>query len=131
MIRKMPKVLRKLLLTLLIIFFMITFFIILVRVLIDLFRSKDLSGGAKAGWLIVIVILPFVGLFIYLIVRGQGMAEREFDVARENQRELDEHIRETAGSRGATAEIAKGKKLLDSGAITQEEFDAIKKQHLS
>lgn len=118
------------LLSLLIIFFMIIFFIILFQVLIDLFRSKDLSGWAKAGWALFIIVLPFLGLFIYLIVRGQSMAERQLDDARKNQEAFDDYVRQTAGSGGPTAEIAKAKELLDSGAITQDEFEAIKRKQL-
>lgn len=119
------------LLSLLIIFFMIIFFIILFQVLTDVFRSHDLSGWAKAGWSLFIIALPFLGLLIYLIVRGQGMAERQLDVARQNQEAFDQYVRDAAGGGGPAAEIAKAKELLDSGAISQEEFEAIKRKQLS
>jgi uncharacterized membrane protein len=117
--------------SLLIIFFMIVFFVILFQVIFDLFRDHELSGWAKAGWLIFIVVLPYLGLFIYLIVRGKGMAQRSAKQQAESQKAMDEYIRTTAGGGGGPAsEIAEAKSLLDSGAITQEEFDALKRKSL-
>src|SRR5438045_641711 len=107
--------------SLLIIFFMIIFFVILFQVLIDLFRDHDLSGWAKAGWVIFIVVLPYLGLFVYLIARGRGMAEREALSRREAQREADAYIRSVASPGGSVDEIARAKELLDSGAINQAE----------
>ena len=118
------------LLSLLIIFFMIVFFVILFQVVFDLFRDHELSGWGKAGWLLFIVVLPFLGLFIYLIVRGPGMAQRQLQQAKENQAAFDQYIQETAGGGGPAQEIAKAKELLDSGAITQDEFEAIKSKQL-
>lgn len=116
--------------SLVIIFFMITFFIILFQVVFDLFRDHELSGWAKAGWLIFILVLPFLGLFIYLIVRGSGMAARSAKQQIEAQEQFDDYVRSTAGSGGAATEIANAKKLLDDGTISQEEFDAIKSRAL-
>jgi hypothetical protein len=116
--------------SLLIIFFMIVFFVILFQVVFDLFRDHELSGWAKAGWLLFIIVLPFLGLFVYLIVRGQGMAERSAKDQADAQQEFDTYVRETAGS-GPTTEIANAKQLLDEGTISQEEFDAIKRKALS
>ena len=115
--------------SLLIIFFMIVYFVILFQVVFDLFRDHELSGWAKAGWLIFIIVLPFLGLFVYLIVRGQGMAERSAKEQVQAQQEFDQYVRETAGG-GPTQEIANAKKLLDEGTISQEEFDAIKRKAL-
>jgi ABC-type Fe3+ transport system permease subunit len=110
---------------------MIVFFVILFQVIFDLFRDHELSGWAKAGWLIFIVVLPYLGLFIYLIVRGKGMAQRSAKQQAESQKAMDEYIRTTAGGGGGPAsEIAAAKSLLDSGAITQEEFDALKRKSL-
>ncbi len=121
------------LLSLLVIFFMIVFFMILFSILVDLFRSHDLSGWAKAGWVLVIVILPFLGMLIYLIARGQGMTERSFRRAEEQQNEFDRYVKNVAGSGsgGAAQEIAHAKQLLDSGAISQEEYDGIKRKALA
>jgi hypothetical protein len=116
--------------SLLIIFFMIVFFVILFQVVFDLFRDRELSGWAKAGWLIFIIVLPFIGLLVYLIVRGKGMAERSAKEQAQAKQEFDAYVRETAGGGGPTQEIANAKKLLDDGAITQEEFDAIKRKAL-
>ena len=116
--------------SLVIIFFMIVYFVILFQVVFDLFRDQELSGWAKAGWLLFIIVLPFLGLFVYLIVRGQGMAERSARQQVEAKQEFDEYVRETAGGGGPATEIANAKKLLDDGAISQEEFDAIKAKAL-
>jgi hypothetical protein len=117
--------------SLLIIFFAIVFFVILFQVVFDLFRDHELSGWAKAGWLLFIVVLPYLGLFVYLIVRGRGMAERSAQQQAAGQKAMDEYIRTTAGGGGGPAsEIAAAKSLLDSGAITQEEFDALKRKSL-
>lgn len=115
--------------SLLIIFFMIVFFVILFQVIFDLFRDHELSGWAKAGWLIFIIVLPFLGLFIYLIVRGKSMASRQRTEQIEAKQAFDDYVRSTAG--GPATEIANAKKLLDDGAITQEEFEAIKSKALS
>ena len=115
--------------SLVIIFFMIVYFVILFQVVFDLFRDHELSGWAKAGWLLFIIVLPFLGLFVYLIVRGQGMAERSAKDQADAKQEYDTYVRETAGS-GPTTEIANAK-LLDEGTISQEEFDAIKRKALS
>ena len=116
--------------SLVIIFFMIVYFVILFQVVFDLFRDHELSGWAKAGWLLFIIVLPFLGLFVYLIVRGQGMAERSAKDQQDAKQEFDTYVRETAGS-GPTTEIANAKQLLDEGTISQEEFDAIKRKALS
>lgn len=116
--------------SLVIIFFMIVFFVILFQVVFDLFRDHELSGWAKAGWLIFIIVLPFLGLFVYLIARGKGMAERSAREQVQAKQDFDAYVRETAGSGGPATEIANAKKLLDDGAISQEEFDAIKRKAL-
>ena len=85
--------------SLVIIFFMIVYFVILFQVVFDLFRDHELSGWAKAGWLLFIIVLPFLGLFVYLIVRGQGMAERSAKEQVEAQQAFDDYVRETAGRR--------------------------------
>jgi uncharacterized membrane protein len=117
--------------SLVIIFFMIVFFVILFQVVFDLFRDHDLSGGAKAGWLIFMVVLPYLGLFVYLIVRGRGMAERSARQQAENKQAFDDYVRSAAGGGGGPAtEIANAKKLLDDGTISQEEFEAVKRKAL-
>jgi hypothetical protein len=100
----------------------------------DLFRSKDLGGGAKTLWVIFIIIAPFLGMFVYLIARGHGMNDRTMEAQQEMQQRQAEYIKSVAGgSAGSSAadEIASAKALLDSGAITQAEFDQIKAKALA
>jgi hypothetical protein len=96
----------------------------------DIFRRRDLSGWAKAAWVVLIVILPWIGVLIYVLVNHDGMAERNERQARAAQSQLDEHVRQAAGTAGPAGEIETAKKLLDSGTITQDEFDAIKTKAL-
>jgi hypothetical protein len=118
--------------TMLIFFAWVIWFWILIRVLVDVFRRHDLSGWGKAGWTILMVFLPFLGVFIYLIAHGQDMGKRDIEQAQAAQSQLDAHIRSVAGSsNGAASEIANAKSLLDSGAITQAEFDSLKAKALS
>ena len=110
-----------------IVFFLwLMWFWLLFAIWTDIFRRHDISGARKALWLIFTIVLPFLGVFIYVIAENDGMTERNIERSRKAQSQFDEHIRETVGSGGAAAEIEKGKALLDSGAITQAEFDALK-----
>ena len=108
----------------------IIFIWLAITVFIDLFRRHDTSGWAKAGWVIFIVVLPWIGVLVYLIVNHAGMAERRTRETQAAQAHLDEYVRRTAGTGGPASEIEKAKQLLDSGAITQAEFDAIKARAL-
>ena len=102
-----------------------------IAILSDVFRRHDLSGWGKAGWTFLIILIPFLGVLIYLIGHGQGMAERNAEQVKVAQKQYEEHIREVAGGGGGAAtEIANAKALLESGAITQEEFDRIKQKAL-
>ena len=105
---------------------------IFITVFIDIFRDSTLNGWGKALWVIFLVFVPFLAAFIYLIARGRGMAERNAARAAEAQAANADYIRTVAGSSGSStaAEIEKGKQLLDSGAITQAEFDALKAKAL-
>jgi hypothetical protein len=96
-----------------------------VTVLVDIFRRHDLSGWGKAAWTVFVVALPFLGVIVYLLGHSEGMAQRSNKQAEAAQSQLDDYVRTTAGN-GAASEIAKGKQLLDSGAINQSEFEAIK-----
>jgi hypothetical protein len=112
------------------IFFLFVIWIwILITVFIDLFRRKDTSGFAKAIWVIFLILLPFLGVLIYLIVNHDGMADRNVAEMQKQQAATDEYIRSVSG--GAAGEIERAKGLLDSGAITQAEFDAIKQKALA
>ena len=114
--------------SLLIIFFMVTFFVILFNVVVDVFRSADMSGGAKALWLIFIIVLPFIGLLAYLVVRGDDMHRRQAKAAADTQDAFDDYVRSVAG--GPAAEIESAKRLLDAGSISQEEFERLKAKAL-
>ena len=107
----------------------IIFFWLLFIVFGDLFRRHDVSGWGKAGWTIFVILLPYLGIFIYLIANGKGMAERNVAAAQAAQTQADSYIRSVAG--GSAEQIAKAKELLDSGAITQAEFDQLKAQALA
>jgi hypothetical protein len=117
--------------TMLIFFLWVAWFIILFRVIGDIFRRHDIGGGAKVLWLIFVILLPFLGVFIYLIAESKGMDERSMEHAQASQQQLDDYVRATASGGGAAVEIDKAKQLLDSGAITQAEFDAIKAKALA
>ena len=119
--------------TMLIFFIWILWFWLLFTVFADVFRRHDISGWAKAAWLIFTILLPFLGVFVYLITQNTGMTERNLERARAQKAQFDDYVRQTAGESrgGATAEIERAKSLLDSGAITQSEFDAIKQKALA
>ena len=116
----------------LLIFAWLIFLWIAVTVLIDVFRRHDISGWGKAAWVIFVVLLPWIGVLVYLIVNHTGMAERRYRDAAQAQSQFDDYVRQAAGtSASPTAEIARAKELLDSGAINQSEFDAIKAKALA
>ena len=104
-----------------------------IAILSDVFRRHDISGWGKAGWTFLIILVPFLGVLIYLIAEGKSMAERNAEQVKVAQKQYEEHIREVAGSGGggAATEIANAKALLDSGAITQPEFEQLKAKALS
>ncbi len=115
--------------TLLVFFGWVIWFWILITVFSDLFRRHDISGWAKAGWIVLCIVLPFIGVLIYVGTQGHGMAERRAQDTKAAQSEFDTYVRDVAG--GPTNEIAKAKELLDKGAITQAEFDQIKQKALT
>jgi hypothetical protein len=117
--------------TTLIFFAWVIFIWIAITVLIDVFRRHDLSGWGKAGWTIFVVIIPWLGVLTYLIVNHSGMADRRAKDVQTSQSQFDDYVRQAAGSGGAAAEIEKAKQLLDSGAITQAEFESIKAKALA
>ena len=114
------------------IFFMwILWFWLLFTVFGDLFRRHDISGWGKAGWTIFVIILPFLGVFIYLIAEGKGMAERNARQAQQAQDQMDSYVRSVASSDSPAQQIAHAKDLLDKGTITQAEFDTLKAKALA
>jgi hypothetical protein len=115
--------------TMLVIFAWVIWFWLLITIFADVFRRKDTSGFSKVLWLIFVIVLPFLGVFIYLIVNHDGMADRNLAQMKAQKSATDEYIRSVSG--GAAAEIEKAKQLLDSGAITQPEFDQMKAKALA
>jgi hypothetical protein len=110
--------------TMIVFFAFVIWIWLVVSVFTDVFRRIDIGGWGKAGWVVAVIVLPYLGVLIYLIAEHDGMRERGAKAAEAQRAAFDEYVREAAG--GSAAEIAKAKELLDSGAITQAEFDAIK-----
>ena len=107
-------------------FFFVIFLWIIFGIIGDIFRSKDLSGVTKALWCIAIVIVPWLTIFIYLIVRGSGMSDRALAAHQKAQAQFDSYVRETASTATPTEQITQAKALLDAGTIDQDEFDHLK-----
>jgi hypothetical protein len=109
----------------------IVWFFILFRVIADLFRRHDISGWVKVLWMIIVILLPFLGVFIYLITQGSHMAERDMRQAKAAQGEFDDYVKSVASSGSPATEIERAQGLLSSGAISQAEFDQIKAKALA
>ncbi len=108
-------------------FLFVIWFWLLLTIFSDLFRDHEMSGGLKAVWIVVLILLPYIGILIYLIARGKGMAGRAAAQHKLMQQQIDAHIRATAGGGTSAADqISQAKGLLDSGAIDQQEFDKLK-----
>jgi chemotaxis signal transduction protein len=113
-------------------FLFFAWFMCLFWVLSDIFRSDDMGGGAKTLWVIFVILVPWLGILVYLIARGKGMQERQIEQAKRMQAAQADYIKSVATSSGsATEQIASAKSLLDSGAITQDEFTALKTKALA
>jgi hypothetical protein len=112
-------------------FFFVCYLMVLFQIIADLFRDKDLSGWWKALWVIFLIIFPFLAVIIYLIGRGRGMAERQAGELRKAQVATDQYIQSVASRSNPAEQIASAKNLLDSGAITQEEFERLKQKALA
>ena len=118
--------------SLLIFYFIFFYFMIVFRIIGDLFTDSEASGLAKTAWIVFLLFLPFVSIFAYLIVRGRGMNERALARAEAAESAQQDYIRRTAGTADdPTAKIAKAHELLNSGAITQPEFDSLKSKVLA
>ena len=117
--------------TMLIIYIWIAWLFLLFRVIVDIFRSHDMGGFAKALWAIFVVVVPFLGVIVYLIARGHGMAERQYAEAKAQQSQFDNYVRETAGSTSTADEIDKLAGLKAQGVITDAEFAAQKAKLLA
>jgi Short C-terminal domain/Phospholipase_D-nuclease N-terminal len=117
--------------TMLVFFGWVIWFWLLITVFADLFRRHDISGWGKAGWTLLCIVLPFIGVLIYLGTQGTHMAQRSVKQAETQRAQFDSYVRDVASDGGPTAEIAKAKELLDKGAIDQAEFDQIKRKALA
>ena len=107
----------------------VAWFWVLISIISDLFRRHDVSGWSKALWMLFVVVVPFLGVLVYLIAQGPHMAERNLEHAKSQQAQFDSYVRDVAG--GPSGEIANAKKLLDAGTISDAEFEAIKQKALA
>jgi hypothetical protein len=115
--------------TLLVFFVWVAWFWLLITIAMDVFRRRDIGGGKKTLWLLFMLFIPFIGVLAYLIVNHDDMARRDLERAQAQRAQFDEYVQSVSG--GAATEIDKAKQLLDSGAITQTEFEAIKAKALA
>ena len=115
--------------TMIIFFAWLAWIWIAITVFSDLFRRHDISGWGKAAWVVFVIVLPFLGVLVYLIAQHDAMRERQAKAVQAQQQAVEQYVKEAAG--GSAAEIAKAKELLDSGTISQAEFDRIKQQALA
>ncbi len=111
-------------------FLFVSILMLLFSVIIDLFRDDSLSGGAKAVWIIVLVLLPLIGLLVYVIARGDGMAKRSIREQAEAKESFDSYVREVAGG-GAASELEKASAMHEAGRLTDDEYAALKARILS
>jgi hypothetical protein len=117
--------------TLFVFFAWVIWFWLLITVFMDLFRRHDIGGWGKAGWIIFVILLPYLGVLVYFIAEHQGMADRNIKQAQQAQSQMDDYVRSVAAQGDPAEQIAKAKQLLDSGAISQAEFDQIKQKALA
>ena len=115
--------------TIFVFFLWILWFFLLFKIIIDIFRRHDVGGGKKVVWLLFILFVPFLGAFAYIVANGDGIAQRDAERAQAAQSQFNDYVQSVAG--GPAQEIDKAKQLLDSGAISQAEFDAIKAKALA
>jgi Phospholipase_D-nuclease N-terminal/Short C-terminal domain len=117
--------------TMIVFFAWVAWFWLLISVASDVFRRHDIGGGKKTVWLVFMLFVPFVGVLSYLIANNESMTQRNLDRARAQQTQFDDYVKSVADTSGPAAEIDKAKQLLDSGAISQPEFEAIKAKALA
>lgn len=109
----------------------VAYLILLFHIFADIFRDRDLGGFAKAVWIIALIIVPFLGVLIYVIARGRGMAERRMETIRKAQAETEQYIQSVASTSTPADQITSAKALLDAGTITQTEYEQLKAKALS
>ncbi|MFG2944457.1 SHOCT domain-containing protein [Streptomyces adustus] len=112
-------------------FLWILWFVLLFRIIVDIFRDDSLGGWGKAGWLIFVVVLPFLGVFVYVIARGKNMGRRQIEQAQAQKAEFDSYIRQTATTPSSVDQLAKLSELRSKGDITDEEFRRAKEKILA
>ena len=112
-------------------FLFVIWLILLFRVIADIFRSHDMGGFAKALWLIFVIIVPFLGVLVYVIARGHSMAQRDMESMQAQQQAFDSYVRQAAGSGSTAAELEKLVDLRDRGVITEQEFQTQKAKLLA
>jgi hypothetical protein len=117
--------------TILIFFGFVFWLVILFNVIGDIFRRHDISGWGKVLWLVAIILVPYLGVFIYLILEHEGLAQRSVQQQQAAQSQLDQYVQSVAAKGDPAEQIDKAKRLLDSGAITQAEFEQIKRKALA
>jgi hypothetical protein len=117
--------------TMIVFFAWIIWIWLLITIFADLFRRPNMSGWAKAGWVVVLLVLPFVGVLIYLIANGRGMTERRNEQVQAAQSDFDSYVRSVSTQGQPADQIARGKQLLDSGAISPQEFETLKQKALA
>ena len=115
----------------LVFFAWVIWFWLLITVFADVFRRHDIGGGKKAFWIVFVILLPYLGVLIYLIAEHEGIANRNMAQAQQSQAQFDDYVKQVASTGDPAAQIASAKDLLDKGAITQEEFEALKKKALA
>nr|WSX49335.1 SHOCT domain-containing protein [Streptomyces sp. NBC_00974] len=117
--------------TMMMIFIWVLWFMLLFRIIADIFRDDGLSGWGKAGWTVFVILLPFLGVFVYLIARGRGMGERELNRARENEQAFRSYVRESAGPTSRAEELSRLAELKNHGDITAAEYEQAKAKVLA
>ena len=117
--------------TMFIFFAWVIWFWLLITIFADVFRRHDIGGGKKTLWCIFVIITPFIGVFVYLISQSKGMNERNLQNVKQQRQQTDDYIKTVAAEVDAPGQIAQAKQLLDSGAINQQEFDALKQKALA
>ena len=103
---------------------------VLFSVIADLFRNRDSSGIAKACWIVLLIVLPILTVIVYIIVNGSGMAERNAERAKEVRSQQESYIKDVAGGKSPAEQVTQAKTLLDSGAISQAEYESMKAKAL-
>lgn len=117
--------------TMIIFFCWVVWIWMMVVILMDVFRRRDIGGWSKAAWTVFLIVLPFLGALVYLIAQHDGMADRAADRMAGDRAQFDSYVKTVATNGGPAAEIDKAKHLLDDGAITQSEFEALKAKALA